>query len=431
VRYWSVVVALLWCGCGASHPHGGADAADDASSGGTQVTVHVTTPTGDGKGDSTAIVIFSDATEVVHDGLVDANGDAAWDLPDGGSVTVLQRHDNTDNKHVDLLTTFRHVDPGDVLHAGAPKSRTMYYGQPIPMTAHMPADAYSASVFFPCGSSSQISGPPNGLETMTFYESCSPATFDMLALRDGSAGRDYVWQPNATLVTGGDVTINDTFAPMGQYTVALTNIPAEENVSVVSETMVNTFPIQLDNHSFDPTTDPTSATIMLAYPRGAGNGTVLWEREAQGSSVRHTRVAVETSSPSTVAWDLSELPLPQLAIAHADATSVSWSERGSASPSERVVVWTGQFGDHAAAWTIIEPADSATSSALLPLPPPYAADDPTANTPSNMTGTVWYVAYSNLPDYASAHVYGPSLVDPTQALLDVDHHAHVTVIASQ
>jgi len=389
------------------------------------VTVHVQTPTGDGKPDPTAIVIFANATEVVHDGMVDASGDASWDLPDGGSVTVLQRYDNTD-RHVDQLTTFRRVIPGDVLQAGAPKSRTMYFGQQIAMTAHMPTDAYTATVYFPCGSSS---AQQNGVETLTFYDSCSPPTFDMLALRDGSA---YVWQTNTTLAAGGDIAIGDAFVPMGHYTASLANIPAQENVSVVSETMVDTFPVQLDTHTFDPTASPTSQDITLAYPPGAGKGTVLWEREAQGTYLRHTRIAVDTSAPATLAWDLSELPLPTLATAHADATGVSWNQSGSGKASERVVQWIGQWGtDHTANWTIIEPADAATSSALVPLPAAYAADDPTANSPTNIIGTVWYVAYSNLPDYASAHVHGAALVDPTQALLDVDHHAHVAVVASQ
>ncbi|MBV8762124.1 MAG: hypothetical protein JO257_32825, partial [Deltaproteobacteria bacterium] len=350
-------------------------------------------------------------------------------LPDGGTVTVLQSYDDPQNSRtVDLLTTFRSVVPGDALQAGRPKARTTFVGQTASMTAHMPTDAYSATLYFACGSSSQISGPPNGLETLTFYESCQPnGPFNMLALRDGNGQRDYMWQPGTQFVTDGDVTVNDTFAPMGQYMASLTNIPPQENINVTSMTMIDTFPVQLDAKTFDPTVNPTSQNVMLAYPPNAGNGTVLWEREGQGIYLRNIRVDVETSSPASVAWDLSELPLPSLGTSQASATGVTWNETGTGNASERVVLWVGQFGSHIANWTIVEPAAPATSSALVPLPADYAADDPTANPTSNFASTVWYVAYSNAPDYASAHPYGPALVDPTQVLLDVDHHAHVAV----
>lgn len=434
MQYWLASGVFILCACGSSNHQGqdappASDASSDVSTDSTLVSVHVTTPTGDGKDDTTAIVVFMDASgAAVHDGPTDATGHASWDLPDGGSVTVLQRYVNTsNNKNVDLLTTFRAVKPGDMLNAGRLKSRTMYFGQSVPMTAHMPTDAYSATLYFACGSSSSPSAPPDGLQTLTFYDSCLPATFNMLALRQNNTQRDFMWQPSTTFVAHGDVTIGDNFMPMGQYTANLTNIPANYNVGVVSETMVDTFPVELDNHTFDPTVSPTNATIQLAYPPGAGNGTVLWERQAQGIYLRHVRVAVETSTPASIDWDLSELPLPQLGGSHADATDVTWGETATTGTGDaRIVLWAGQWGTHASNWLIIEPPTPATSSALVPLPPAYADDDPTANAAPGEASAVWYVDYSNLDGYDGARPYGAALNDPTQIFLDVDHHAHIT-----
>jgi hypothetical protein len=434
MQYWLVAGFLVVSACGSSDHNGqdapsGSDGSTDSGAPTTRVTVHVTSHVGDGKDDTTASVVFMGPTgDVVHDGPTDATGNAAWDLPDGGSVTVLQAYDDTpNNRRVDLLTTFRGVKPGDALNAGTPKSRTMFYGQGVPMTAHMPMDAYSAIIYFPCGSSSSPSAPPDGLQTLMFYDSCLPATFDMLALRTTNGQRDFMWQPGVTFQAHGDVTVNDTFAPIGHYTANLTNIPANYNVNVTSLTMLGTFPLQLDAHTFDPTVTPTNASITLQYPPGAGSGTVMWERQGQGIYLRHTRVNAVPAAPDSIDWDLSELPLPDLGGSHADATDVTWGETATTGTGdERVVLWVGQWGTHIANWYIVEPPAPATSSALVPLPPAYAADDPTANGAMGIAATVWYVDYSNLAGYDGARPYGAQLVDPMQLFLDVDHHAHVT-----
>src|SRR6185437_14110994 len=83
-----------------------------------RVFVHVAARASDGTPDPTAIVIFMDATGAdLHDGTVDANGDASWDLPNGGVVTVVQATTSGVTRD-EVITTIHGVKPGDHLTAG-------------------------------------------------------------------------------------------------------------------------------------------------------------------------------------------------------------------------------------------------------------------------------------------------------------------------
>jgi hypothetical protein len=423
-----VVGFLAACGSSGHHghdapPQGDDDAAGDSGPSSPLVHVHVASTTGDGKPDATAIVVFmNELGDVVHDGMVDANGDIAWDLPNGGTVTVLQAYDDTaNNRRVDALMTFRGVKGGDTLQGGAPKSPTLLAGATVPMTAHMPADAANATLFFECGSTMNTSA----LQTLVFYDTCRTQTFDLLALRDSNGQRDYMWQNGVTFDAQGDVVINDTFSPIAHYTAALTNINMNARVGIWSYSLIDSYPLQLELQSLDPPMS-TSAMLSLQYPAGGGRGTLLQESEAIGISVVHRHVVMATSSPATIALDAAELPLPALTTSMATTTGVTRNETHAGAPDVRYVSWYGQWGGHSASWLIIEPPDPATSSMLIGLPAAYAADDPLANSPTPVTSLVEYADYDNLANYDAARPWGAAPVDVTKAFLTVDHHAHTT-----
>ena len=150
VKY-AVLVSVLACACGSSgkamHDATAIDGAADAPFADTHVTVHVTDHLGDGWPDPTAIVLFYAGDELVHDGTVDANGDAVWDLPYGGTVTVLQIvNDTQNNRIVDDLTTFRGVKPGD--RGGWERGRQF-------------GDGFGSRLRHPVAQAPEITGPKN------------------------------------------------------------------------------------------------------------------------------------------------------------------------------------------------------------------------------------------------------------------------------
>ena len=401
----------------------------------SRVWVHVTDTTGDGGPDASAVVVFMDSSgAVVQDGTVDASGDASVELPGGGSVTVLQVSiDPGTGAHQDRLMTFRGVKPGDFLHAGPARAVNTFSGPSYSMTAHLPLDAYQAQLYFECGNGTTI-GPPNGLQTLTFYDSCRTSSFDVLMMENMSGVAEFVWQPGLTFADHGDVTIADNFALMAKTSSPITNVPPGlSNVGVWLYTNVGALRVGMDQQSVQLPSGGDQ-TIALRYPPGAGTSTLLYAAEFSALSSTQSFARVTTGSPATIGLDLASLPLPTISTrAMQTPSTVTWTQSDAGAPDARYVTWLGSWTDagtntkHTAVWGIVEDPSGTTSSSLVPLPPAYAADDPShASNPTLLGATVAYVDYDNLGGYDQARPFGFILLDPSTSLPTVSHTAHVS-----
>jgi hypothetical protein len=407
------------------------DAADP-----THVWVHVISPAGDGFPDPTAIAIFMDPSgTVVQDGLVDSNGDASTLMPGGGTVTVLQVSvDSANSTRREQITTFRGVKGGDSLHVGR-KDPTVLSGHPDTMTATMPLDAYAGVLIDACGGAEQQSGPPNGTQTFTFYDSCRTSTFDILMLDNMGGTPEFVWQPGVTFSEHGDVMIADNFQLMSQNTTTVANIAANVTGGVRLYTMIGTWPLQMGLKSITPQSSPSTQVMAMPYAPGAGSGTLVYVEEVTGIEPLQQFAMLTTGSASNLSVDVSQLPVPTVAARATQTTSgASWTQTDAGAPDARYVTWIAQWTDSAASmnhvvdWAFVEDPSGPTTSALVPLPDAYAADDPTKASGVTLGGAnVWYVDYDNLSGYDDARRFGPALTDVATRFLTVDHRVHESV----
>jgi len=432
---WAATTALLVAchgNSGHSTDSGAIDTPADARS--TIVDVTVLTSTGDGAPDPTAIAVFTDHNgTVISAGMVDSNGHASAELPDGGDLTVLQAVDESGApRRQDRLTTILGVVGGDQLVLGVPPDpahrggteTTMMFDY-TPINTSMPPALFAACPDF---------GVNQSTITLGFYASCVTPKFDLLLLQDSmSAGRFYDWQPDNVYSAGDHFTMPDNWLAIGHNTTTFTNIPANlPNVAAELDVVIGGRKMRLDLE-----------TLQLPAP---GNGTLSLEyvpevrpmsiavRYGNGINYVETHVLATTSVPDPASFDLAELPLPHLTKVMPAADGVAWSESRAGAPDARLVTWFGSWTaagvGHDAVW-LVEDDGSARAGITLPsLPAAYAADDPTTNSPTVGGASVLYFDYDNLDGYDAARPHGPALQDIESHLLDVDHRAHSATLGS-
>lgn len=403
------------------------DASTDAMLGTVSVTVY--TWIGDGAIDPTAVAIFYDgAGNVLQDGTVDAQGVAYGDVPDGGSVTVLQAHtDPMDlTQRFDRFSTIRGLKTGDHLIIGVLSNPTFKSGATDTMTANYTAldPASGPSFLLACADAdSTNAGAPY---TFTFYATCETPTFDLLTLDSGNGMTEYEWQPGLTRTPNGSITVPNTWTPLSHTANALTNTAGNYALGVSLSHVVGGVPFLIDQAYLPaPTVGENDVSFRYAPVPTPMRFTALLN---EGPAALERQVVVTTGSPATTTMDLAALPLPVPTHVTQTATGVTWMQVDQGTPDARFVTWSAMWSDanhvvHSAVWEILEPAVGTTSS-LTSVPTMYANEDPTGA--QLRGGSVFYVDYDNLAGYDAARPKGFSLEDVESSELDVDHVARST-----
>jgi hypothetical protein len=422
-------------------PIGGAIDASEVG----RVDLKVLSYTGDGAPNPQSFAIFMDETgAVVQNGVVDANGDAHASLPGGGAVTVLQIFIDhaAGDAHQETITTIKGVKPGDHLLVGSPKSPTYFGGSSDTMTADitLPAQTNVASLLTPCGSVHPHS-PPDGTATLTFFDSCSTPTFDMLSLaQDTSSVVRYVWQSGVSHTPDGTVSVPDAWQPMAHSTTTLEHVPAGlQRVAAFEYVLVGRVPTEMDRQAVELPPAGTNA-VSLQYPPNTTDGTVLSVQTVQGIAVLERMAMITHASPASLTIDFARLPVTKVTGRPTQtATGAIWTQASNGAPDARFVDWSAHWADpsgvnHNVSWRVMEDPQGPAGTSLPPLPADYAIDDPAkADDPSmepnplHLTGaSVTYVDYDNLAGYDAARPYGMSLTRVDAAIIGVDYLAHAS-----
>jgi hypothetical protein len=197
----------------ASAPDAGAEA----------VTVHFL---GRGLGPSPGVQVLFHGRDGILVGrtTTDAKGAASGNVPEGGSVTVVEVGSRR------FTTTFG-VEPGDDLMVGDLRP----YLFPIqPATLSLPSGPEAENRYValgPCGDGNGKSSPIS----VFLYANCRlPQPMVAIAFRPGSTlETGFIYDPMVNIEPGGTASIDGAWAPPISFTFRLTGIPAEipaENV---------------------------------------------------------------------------------------------------------------------------------------------------------------------------------------------------------
>jgi hypothetical protein len=416
------------------------DAAVDTGSSANQVDLEVLTTTGDGLPDPDAIAVFYDPSgAVVAHGQVGADGRVHAELPDGGSVTVLQIRVEPNFDRTDFLTTIRGIAPGDQLVVGKARRGDVFTGDIDHMAmAFTPVSASSTMIATACGGGTSS---PNGQASLEFHASCATPTFDILAIGDRTGGeRDFIWQTGNAHVPGSSLVLANTWMPVSPLALTVENVPPNlQRVASRLHVRVGLAPFELDSTAVELPA-PGTNTMSLRDPSGAGDGTQVTVFTVVGIKTleRFERMLAPGAASATV--DLAALPLPQVVgVPLQTPTGATWTETPAGTPDARIVEWSTAWRDvgnnigHRATWTVVDEPGAPTELVLQSLPAAYYHDDPmqqgnlTFDQPGARGAAVFYVDYDNLDGYAAARRFGPDVVDIERTLVDVPHLAHVRV----
>ncbi|HEX3758235.1 MAG TPA: hypothetical protein VHW23_05995 [Kofleriaceae bacterium] len=376
----------------------------------SRVSVTVLTNADDGGPDTTARVIFADASrQLVKQDLVDATGSLSADLPAGGFVHVLHVFDSTSGRGVNL-TSIR-VKPGDHLTFGV-AGHTPQGAAVTVQGTFTPIENVSTNYAFAhrCGS-----GDALGINTarLSSVAGCLSATFDVLGTNDSAASEGisphYVWF-TATPAGGFAAPAMQEMPP---FTATIHAVPVGSAVQVRRMTLLPPY----YNDAAAVTAQTVTAAdanvpVPVAYPPPPAGTTAIGVVEARVSpttfdpqlQVIRTRVAGNAASSDL---DLAALPLPVVQTAPTlSGKVVSWTQTGTGTPDLREVSIPIGYKvgtlNYTMTWTVIDGA--ADSSVELPgLPTMFADFDPTQQpAPVSSTGTVLYIDYSNVQGFDAA-----------------------------
>ena len=402
----------------------------DAPDESTRVEVVAHTRHGKGGVDPTAVAIFRDPSgNVIKHGVVDANGRGFAYMPLGGDVLVLYTRDSATTlkeRFVDI-TVFRGVKAGDRLSAGSPQWTPNREGVPLTvMQAGFTSIGPSGpGLLAACPTDGGIGNPRN----MTFYPSCVPATFDVLAIQDEAVTttRKYVWMEDVPYVSGGLFTVPNTWQALPTNTTTFLNVPTNlARVGAELYAVVDGLPFRLDFEGSELPPPTTSVSLFYAPP----SMSLVVAQTVQGIKT-FERYAVVTPTPAAVTIDWASLSLPVVTGAQQTNTAVTWNETFAGMPDGRHVLWASQWQDgnlitRYASYSIIEAGTPATSSTLPTLPTAYAEDDPSIHPGTLRAVLVSYFDYDIFPGYDAARQHGPAITNVEGALLTTPHHAKVS-----
>jgi hypothetical protein len=415
-----VALALVVAACGggggpdplssdASTPM--ADAAPDAPDEATRVDVTVES-LNFGIIDPTIVVFYDETGAIVSHGEVDADGRAHGYLPHGGSVTALRSA--LDGQRVISISTVHHVEPGDQLTFDARIQDPTPTGAEDVMTAtYTPPTGGDFSIDRACGLTGTTTGQAGAPLLLHFFESCTTPTFDML-LMSIAAPRQFLWMPDIPYVGGGNFNVPNSWQLFGTLDVTFANLPGTPtDLRVITSLLVGPKRAQ----QFDEGVQLSSAapTVSHPWPVGAGRGTAVL---AYLGPVLHldTRMVVGDPAASTIAMDVTALPLPTFPDDELPTQTVggaTWNQSGTPAGDLREVVWharaAGPNGVRNAFFVTVfdDPTTPATMS-LLPLPDDYADRDPTKVLPVALElvgSAVHYVDYDILDGYPDARLH--------------------------
>lgn len=377
----------------------------------SRVNVTVLTGTGDGRPDTSARVVFADASnQLVKQGLVGANGDASADMPAGGIVHVVHATDGTPNRRTVTLESIR-VKPGDNITFGVAASTPV--GSPVTVQGTFtPLASVVLSYEFahPCGGA--ITDPAEGNTLrLRSVAGCLPATFDVLGTIFAPAAHGvtphFVW---FTATPAGGFTA-PAMQEMPAFAVNVRHVPVGSAVTLRRITALPPYfsdaaDLSLDT---DATTDTVSANLF--YPPTRGDIAAIGVVEARVSptsfdprlQVLRTRVA---GAAASLDMDLDALPLPVIQTVPAlSGKVVSWTQTGTGTPDLRAVTSSAYAAgglSYTVRWTVID--DGTDSSVELPgLPTMFAELDPTQQpAPTAGEAHVVYVDFSNVQGHDNA-----------------------------
>jgi hypothetical protein len=413
------------------------DAPPDADESG-RVDVTAYTFDLDGLPDPAAIVIFRDPSDhVVQHGPVDAQGHAHANLPQGGSVTVLQP--KTDPQNVfyryERITTIRAVEPGDQLFSGRTKTTIARTGAYDTMYAsYTSINAAAGPYFLTACASPDGSGPPPYPRPFYFWASCKQPTFDLLALADdaNTNTRKFVWLDDVQLVPGGSFTIPNTWQAMSTHTTTFLNTPPNVSVGARLSTVIDGVAYELDSKSV--TAPPATSSLSLLYaPISAP--LVINAGLGQSFYTLARYVIVTSGSPATTTVDWATLPVPRATNVTQNSEAVMWSLAAPVGGDARVVTWAAQWTDgnnvtHTAYEEVLEPVSGGNSSSMPTLPTAYADDDPMVHITTLRGASVTYFDYDHLADYHAVKPHGVEAFVVENRFLTTPHRVHVTIGAT-
>lgn len=354
----------------------------------TSVRVTALTYTGDGMPDLSVRMLFQDPEgNVVLEGPVDGMGKLEAELPRGGTVTAIRIVTDTAAMLRAELTTILGVRAGDDLTIGlkARPTITNQGGQTTMSASYLQAPGAANHQFFTtCGVASAGTTSP---VTLNFRDSCHGPTFDLVGVASGGSLTTprFVKVGSVDHQNGQTFNIPAPFAPMGNFTVNVTNVPAEiASLTVARASMLEHTAIAAQSVALG---DPPAGTVSVDVPFATGVGTrsqvslTLSRSDAVGTQQHnlHTQ-ALEAG----VAIDLGRQQVPWLRNVSVTASGMAWEPavQGDA-PDGMMIVWSGRWTDGVrltnVGWRIAH-APGAAGLTLPRLPAAHAAIDPQAQT---------------------------------------------------
>jgi hypothetical protein len=276
--------------------------------------------------------------------------------------------------------------------------------------------SYSHMFYTACGGT----GGSSGTATLSLYDGCHGATFDLVAVATSSSDPPdvrYVDIPNVTFAANGSITVPNTWTESDAFTATLANVPVNiSGILLTRASYLGETPAALGNASAD---SPTPGVVSMTAPYVQGLGTrsqvdiALHDANASGFQVFSARVA---NVAGTQGLDLSQEPLPWIVGAPVETTSsISWDQLDTGTADVRLVTWAGHWTVGSRTdfinWTI-EDGATTTSVTLPGLPSKYSEFDPAQATGVVLGhGGVEYIDYDRLQGYDDARSFGPNLGD--------------------
>lgn len=395
------------------------DARDMSAASRVEITVY--SRAGDGALSTTAQVFFADPDGTwVKEMTVDAKGVAFAYLPEGGSVTVLERSALS-------LTTIRGVKPGDKLMAGRTFRRFERVGAELHMqpSITLPPGATLANLYGTCLGGTNVSA--------FLYSACVTPTFGALAIASHSEGDQYLFQPDNTFEVDGPLVLTGTFQPTLTPVVAVSGLRTDVTfVTLQNYAIFDNAPIEVGRADLAPSPGGSLEHAMRYTPLAGHTSMLLvstWEANGRAPSMHHVAVSASPAVPTTL--DAAAHPLPRFVEPKTYPRALTWTESGSGTPDARFVQWDVQWintQNHTLSvrWEVMEPATEDMKSLLPSLPPAYDLEDPSAPGIELLfiEATPAYVDYDNLAGYDDARPYGFQLREIDRMLLEVEHTAH-------
>ena len=444
MRFWTLLVSgLVACGGGGG---GGVDSAaaidgpgtiDASGDGGAPDAdgqrVSVTVYTLDWRMlDPTAIAIFAgpDGTVIQH-GPVDAMGEAAAVVPDGSTLTVLQKVVE-DTTHTAFLTTIRGVRAGEHYTING---RFTYNLVSSMIGLVTPPPGQTAYVLTPCDTSS-AQDPGNGQPHeayLEFFTGCLTDTFEAFALSDNLATgeRQYLAQDGITYSPTGTFSLTGAWQTAPTSTVTIASVPP--GLAGLTWSFCTRLGWQAWGIDYRqvPSPSPGTHTGTFRYPGTTGTGTLLLATTS-GTIAPYDldKVARFRTGPPqpTELLDFDARPVPIATAPVQTPGGATWTEVAAGAPDARLIEWRARWIEgprtHHAYWHLVEDPSSGASTTLPGLPAAYADDDPTivdaaALEPQGVE--IDYIDYSNLDGYEVARPLGYHLRAFENHFLDVDH----------